>query len=398
MSEMENVNSIVEELRPDLKEMCRYIHDNPELGLSEFKACRAQLELLKRHGFEIEEKFEGFDTAYKAVYRGGGGGPRIAMLSEYDALPGLGHGCGHNLIAMISVGSAIAMVPFADKYGGEICVIGTPAEETLGTKVNMARSGVFDDIDVVMMAHPSFIDVEAVDTMAINAYRFAFHGKATHAAGSPENGVNALDAMISFFNMVNALRQQTRPDARIAGIITEGGAAANIIPDYTEAIFNVRANRCGYLEVLSEKVIRCAEAAALGTGATLDYGTPEGEGNFKDVHSNRALSDLQSEQMEKLGVHVTRVGDMVAPGSSDLGDVSYICPSIQVAFDICEGKNYDAHTLEFAECAGSEQAMNRGLIYVRGFVLTAIELMTDPSRLEKIREEFSHINDMGMIR
>jgi len=381
----------VDAIRDEMKQMSRYIYDNPEQGLAEEKACKVQTDILTKYGFSVEPDFCGFPTAYKAVYKGSKPGPTIAMLSEYDALPELGHGCGHNLIALISVGAGIAMRKAADEYGGTIWVIGTPAEETLGAKVEMTKAGAFDEADVVMMSHPAFVDAESPDLTAINSYKFSFYGVPAHAAAAPEMGVNALDAMINFFNLVNALRQQTKPDARIHGIITKGGTAPNIIPDYTEAIFYVRANRCAYLEELSQKVINCAKGAALGTGARLEYDFVDG--NFKDVHSNRTLRELNNQQMEKLGLKIMRLGDYVAPGSSDIGDVSYACPSIQNGFDITGGKGYGAHTPEFAKCAGTDEAMERALLYAEGHVLTAIELMKDPSKLAAIKEEHAHISD-----
>lgn len=389
MSEIKRVNMIVSQLETELKEMAHYIHENPELGLNEKKACRIQIELLEKYGFSVEKNFSGFETAYKASYKGRKDGPKICMLSEYDALPELGHGCGHNLISLVSVGAGIAMRDFADEYGGEIYVIGTPAEETVGTKLKMSDDGVFDDMDVCMMAHPAFVDVEAIDTMAVKSYRFTFTGKPAHSAGAPENGVNALDAIINFFNLMNALRQQTRPDARLHGIITKGGSAPNVIPDHTEAIVYVRGNRIDYVDELSEKVINCAKGAALGTGTVFKYEYVDS--NCKDTHSNRTLRELNNIQMESLGLKIARVGNMVAPGSSDLGNVSYVCPSIQCGFDITDGKGYIQHTVEFAECAGKDKAMDRALIYVKGFVLTAIELMKNPENLQKIREEHKHI-------
>jgi len=391
MSDFDNVNKIVDNLETELKAMSHKIHDNPELGLHEFKACALQIEILKKYGFSVEEEFCDMKTAYKATYKGKKIGPKIAMLAEYDALPDLGHGCGHNLISMVGVGSGIAMREFADKYGGEVYVIGTPAEETEGAKVEMANKGVFDKIDVAMMAHPAYMNTESLNTLAMNAYKFEFVGKTAHAAGMPEEGINALDAMINFFNLVNALRQETKPDARIHGVITNGGNTPNVIPDYTSAVFYVRAEKSIYLEELSEKVINCAKGAALGTGTTLKYSFTEA--NFKDTNSNRALSHLYAKEVAKFGINLINLKNYVVPGSSDLGDVSYKCPAIQTAWDITEGKGYGTHTAEFAKCAGEDQAMDSAIRMIKGFVMTAVELMTDPDQMLAIKEEFTHIND-----
>ncbi len=234
---IKKAQSTIDSLSSDLKELALNIWNNPEIGLEEHTACRLQVDLLKKYGFETECPFAGFDTAYRAVYRGKRPGPKIAMLAEYDALPEIGHGCGHNLIAMVGVGSGIAMRELADELGGDIYVFGTPAEENLGSKVQMSEQGVFDQMDVAMMSHPASYNADCFNTTAVNSYQISFYGKPAHAAGAPYEGRNALDAMINFFNMVNALRQQTKPDVRIHGIITKGGAAPNIIPDYTESIF-----------------------------------------------------------------------------------------------------------------------------------------------------------------
>lgn len=384
------VDEIVEALSQELRELTLAIHRNPELGLEEYEACALQVQCLKKYGFTIEEKFCGMDTAYKASYISGKAGPKIAMLAEYDALPGLGHGCGHNLIAMISVGAGIAMREFADLYGGEIHVFGTPAEESVGGKVIMANAGAFDDMDVAMMSHPSHMDAESMNTLAIDSYKVSFHGKTAHAAAAPHEGLNALDAVINFFNMINALRQQTQEDARIHGIITKGGEAPNIIPDYSEAIIEARAAKIDYLEDLCQKVLHCAEAAAMGTGCTVEIGP--GGGKFLDTNSNLALSALNGKQMRKLGVSLVPPVPYPLPASSDLGDVSYRCPAIQNTFAMIDGAAGGPHTAAFAEAAASDRAIDRGLLFIKGFVLTAIELMENPEELNAIKAEFNKIS------
>ncbi len=389
---MDRIQTIVNELAPELKELALKIHDNPELGNQEYKACRWQLDLLKKYGFEGSDNFCEIPTAYKAVYKGKKPGPKIAMLAEYDALPELGHGCGHNLIAMISVGSGLAIREFVDQYGGEIHVIGTPAEETAGTKVEMSKKGAFKDYDVAMMAHPFEENGSSINTMAITCRLYEFYGKTAHAAAAPHEGLNALDAVINFFNLVNAMRQQTKPDARIHGIIVKGGEAPNIIPDYTSARFYIRANKASYVEELMDKIAACAEGAALGTGTTVKIS--EAEADFKDTDSNMYLSELVCQQYEKLGHQITRCGKETLPGSSDLGDVSYECPAVQLMCGmgaIEGGCHYGAHTKEFVERSRSEEALNNALEFVKAFTMTSVELMTDPEHLKAIKEEFSKV-------
>ncbi|MCI5533154.1 MAG: M20 family metallopeptidase [Firmicutes bacterium] len=399
MTNKERVSKIVDALAPELRKLALDIHDNPELGLQEYKACAWQKELLGKYGFEIEENFCDIETSYKAVYKGRKPGPKIAFLAEYDALPELGHGCGHNLIAMVSVGCGIACREFADEYGAQIDVIGTPAEETAGTKVPMSAKGGFDGYDAVMMAHPAFANAESINTIAMDAYKIEFFGRAAHAAAAPHEGINALDAMINFFNLVNAMRQQTKPDARIHGIITDGGKAANVIPDYTAANFYIRANRVADVKKLAERVRNCAAGAALGTGCT--YKMEYNEENFKDTCTNKALNNLAVDNIQPfLSEPIYRLGDLHAPGSSDLGDVSYEAPAIQVIFKIGEYPNPmgGGHTPEMAAAAGSEYGINNGLNFVKGLVMTAIELMTKPEALAAVKEEFSHVNDEPVMQ
>lgn len=388
--DMGHIQTLVKELTPELKKLALDIHENPEMGNQEFKACRWQIDLLNKYGFETCTGFCGIDTAYKASYTGNRPGPKIAMLAEYDALPELGHACGHNLIAMMSVGSGIVIKEFVDKYGGEIHVIGTPAEETQGAKVEMSARGAFKGYDVVMMAHPFETNGSSRNTIAMIARQFEFFGKSAHAASEPYEGINALDAMINFFNMINALRQQTKPDARIHGIIEKGGDAPNIIPEYTRARFYIRANKMAYVEELLEKVTACARGAATGAGAEMKC--TKVEADFKDTDSNMYLSELACRQYEKLGHEIKRYGKEILSGSSDLGDVSYDCPSIQLMAGMgamTDGSHYGPHTVEFARKTCSEEAIGNCLEFVKAFAMTAVELMTDPSHLEAIRKEFS---------
>ena len=383
----DRIDRIIDPLKEELSSLALEIHKNPELGNKEYMACKMQTELLVKYGFDVEIGYLGIETAYKACYIGKKKGPKIAMLAEYDALPKIGHACGHNLIAMVSVGAGIAMREFADEYGGEIYVFGTPAEESKGAKVEMSNKGAFDDMDVAMMAHPAYMNTDSVKLMAIKSYSFEFFGRGAHAAASPEEGLNALDAMISFFNMVNSLRQQTKPDARIHGIILDGGTAPNIIPDYTKASFAMRANEESYLVELCEKVFDCAKGAALGTGTKVEI--KKAEEHFKNVKHNSKLSELNAKKLEEIGLPVFRLGDIIFPGSSDIGDVSYRCPAIQGGFDITGGKPCVVHTPEFAEYAKSNYAIENGFNIIKGFVLTAIDLMTKPDLLKEIKEEFN---------
>lgn len=387
------VEEIVTKIDPEIRKLAKDIFNNPEVGKTEVKACEWQTQLLSEYGFEIEKGFCDISTSYKAVYKGKKPGPKIAMLAEYDALPVLGHACGHNLIAAIAVGSGIAMRQFADEYGAEIYVIGTPAEETDGAKVAMAAKGAFNDFDVAMMAHPSFKDAESINTIAMRCLCIEFHGKTAHASAAPQEGINALDAVINFFNLMNAFRQQTKPDARLHGVILDGGVAPNIIPDYTRALVYARAAKMAYVNELCEKLVDFAKGAAIATGCTYEISEPEAA--FKDTCSNRYLSALVADKLAELDHDVMHIdAKTVIPGSSDLGDVSYCCPAVQLTCGMNpkgDKTYYAPHTKEFAEHAGSDTAIDNALDFVKAFTMTAIDLMRDPKHLEMIKEEFKTV-------
>ena len=395
MKDKERIDQIVADLAPELKEMSHKIHDNPELGNEEFKAYEWQLELIKKYGFEVEEHFDGLATGYRASYKRGKPGPKIAMCAEYDALPGLGHACGHNIICMIGVGSGLAMKEFADKYGGEIYIYGTPAEEADGAKVRYCNDGLFDDMDVVMMSHPANKSTDSWNSCALSGFMVEFHGKAAHAAAGPEDGKNALDAMILLFEGVGLLRQQTVDGTRIHGVIHNGGVVPGIIPDYTMAEFYTRANRISQCLDLNERIKHIAEGAALATGCTLNFDCPDGA--YTDTISNQVLSRRATSYVEEQGIKCHWYNGTNAQGATDLGNVSYKAPAIQLMCGICEPDpgetGMSLHTEKLREAAGSDEGMETALKFVKAFTATAIDLMTEPEFLAEIKEEFKHVND-----
>ena len=256
----------VDAVREELIDVSLDIHAHPELGNEEHHAAEVLTGFLDRHGFEVERPFAGIETAFKATASGSSDGPVIAILAEYDALPDIGHGCGHNLIAQSAVGAGIGTQAALDGLSGTVQVIGTPAEETDGAKIRMLDAGVFDDVDVVLSSHPAsnrtFIqtDVPVGESLslALVGFRYAYHGKAAHAASAPHEGVNALNAVLHLFAGIDSLRQHLRGDARVHGVITHGGSAANVVPDYAEANFFLRAEDRGYLaEVVDKGARRC---------------------------------------------------------------------------------------------------------------------------------------------
>lgn len=380
------IKALIKELRPELQELSEYIYEHPELGHEEVKSSKAHVELLEKHGFDVEYPYLGIDTAFKAVYKGKKEGPSIAYLSEYDALPGIGHGCGHNLLGATDTGAGIVLSKLVDDIGGTVVVLGTPAEETNGDKVTMADADTFEAVDVAFCTHPSDGYYASGTSMAMEAIDFRFYGKTAHAAASPFEGKNALDACINFFNNVSSLRQQIHPTARVHGVIKDGGEAANVIPDYARAEFYVRAMDMPYLNELKEKVIRCAEAGALAADCKMEWG--HYEASYKNMITNETLSSLYNEKMQELGINmITEERDSM--GSMDMGNVSQVVPAINPYFEITNGKAVSAHTTEFRDCTLTEEAYQAMEKTIEALTLTATELITDPEKLAQVKEEFA---------
>lgn len=384
MELLQNLSKKYDEIFKDLKELNEYIYKNPELGRKEFKACEAHKNILKKYGFKVTDNYIGIETAYLAEYSSEKDGPKIAYLAEYDALPEIGHGCGHNALGTASVGAGILLKDFVDEFGGTVYLYGTPAEETFGAKVDMAEAGCFDNIDAAMLSHPTGKSHERSGTsQAMEALQFTFKGKTAHAAGDPYNGINALDGVIQFFNSINALRQQTRESARIHGIISNGGEAANIIPDLAVANFYVREATTKEMVKLSERVKNCAKGAALATGTELKI--ENYEYTFKHLVTNETLSDIYVKNLKLQGIEDIPVSK--PSGSSDCGDVSHHCPTIHSYFPIskCE---LTGHSIEFAKASISEEAYKGMKEAVLALAMTGKDILSDKELLKKIKAEF----------
>ncbi|WP_216831134.1 M20 family metallopeptidase [Alkalihalobacterium elongatum] len=381
-----NINQTIEQLRDSFYKISQYIGENPELGHEEYKASKILTEELRKHGFRVELGTAGLPTAFEAIYDSGIPGPNIAFMAEYDALPELGHACGHNLIGTMAVAAGIGLSKVVNSCGGKIYVYGTPAEETRGGKVTMAEQGVFDHLDVAMMVHPFHRNEKSGSSLAMDAIQFEFFGKSAHAAGSPHEGINALDAVIQTFNSINALRQHVTPDVRIHGIIPEGGKAANVVPDHAIAQFYVRAENRSYLDELVKKVKGCAEGAAQATGATLEIS--DYEFSYDDMRTNLALSDVFTENLVQLGIEGSTIHEKGSGGSLDMGNVSHVVPSIHPYIQICN-EPHACHTHEFREAALSDQGFEGLILGAKCMANSAYDIMTSPELLSKIKKEFS---------
>lgn len=349
MSLNPDIHQSIKTIQEVLCELSLKIHANPELGLKEVKACAWQIELLKKWGFEIETPYAGMDTAYRAVY--GSGAPVFAVLSEYDALPGIGHACGHNLICACSMGAGKAIADYLEqhKVPGTLLVIGTPAEEGPGGKIPMVAQGCFNKVDVAIMAHPSSSTLGWNGSLGVTTYDITYHGLASHAGGSPEKGRNALDAVMLLFAGVNAWRQHITEDSRVHGIVTEGGDAPNIVPEKAACNFLVRANDIETLAAMEKRFEQIAQAAALMTDTEVEIHVA---GGYKPGLPNQALNMAYHELTQELGMNPI-IPKRGGRGSTDFSDVSQVVPGTHVYFAICD-KGVAGHSQAFAAAAASD--------------------------------------------
>jgi amidohydrolase len=374
----------VDRLGDELEQLSRQIHDNPELGYEEVRACGWLTEFLGRQGFTVEKGVAGVDTAFRATVETGAG-PTIAILCEYDALPGIGHACGHNIIATSGAGAGAALAAIrAQLPRGRVQVIGTPAEEGGGGKIKLIKGGVFTDVDCAMMVHGFDRTILHQDLLGIVRAAFEFRGKASHASADPWEGVNALDAVIQLFTNIAMLRQQTRPDCRIHGIITHGGAAANIIPEYAAATFYVRAPGIDQMWELYHRVVACAEGAARATGATL--GVTRYDSVYEPLKRNQTLLDLFAANMTVVGLTESEPMRDRA-GSSDVGNVSQVIPAIQPMVAIAP-LGTAIHTREFAHAAVQPMARLNMLAAAKTMAMTAFDLLAEPTKVQAAKDEF----------
>ena len=376
----------------ELIETADWIHAHPEIGHQEVEASKRLSGMLQAAGISVEMGTAGMATAFKAELGGKNGPrPRVAILAEYDALPGLGHGCGHNLIGTSAIGAGLALNEVLPELDGSVWVLGTPAEESAapnsGGKVHMVNAGVFQDVDAAIMFHPGTETAVTLDrSLAARGFEFYFHGRAAHAAGAPEEGINALDAVVLMYNAISVLRQQVRPDARIHGIILSGGAAANIIPDYAAIRYRTRADDSEYLADVVARVVACAEGAARATGCRLEW--KEYMPGYENTMPNKVLLELMSDNLRALGLQVNNERRRTGRGSTDFGNVSRRVPGIEARIAITEVLETPGHSVAFREAAGSELGRQAMLTAAKGLAMTAIDLLCNPEYLKQARVVF----------
>jgi amidohydrolase len=366
-----------------LGELSRRIHANPEVAFQEYKASEWLTEYLEENGFAVERGICELPTAFQGSY--GTGKPAIAFLAEYDALPKLGHACGHNLIAMSAIGAGVAAKRVVDACGGGIMVIGTPGEELYGGKAIMVERGAFDNVDMAMIVHPGGGNRVIMNTLTCQTLEVEFTGRAAHAAADPEAGINALEAMVLSYNAVNSLRQHIRDKARVHGIITDGGEAANIVPAHTAANFIVRAEDDNYLDELKERVINCFAGASAATGAELKY--QWAEVRYAAMLNNLTMARLFRKNMRFLGRNIPLGDATLWGGSSDVGNVSQLLPAIQPLVAIAPA-DVLIHSPRFAMAAASDNALNCLLDAAKAMAMTVVDLLAEPEVVAGVQEEF----------
>ncbi|WP_408057134.1 M20 family metallopeptidase [Ureibacillus acetophenoni] len=384
LSEKLIIQQAVDNRDSEIRDLALKIHANPELGFKEYKAAEWITNTLEKAGFKVEKGVANIETAFVATWEGSSEGPTIAFIAEYDALPELGHGCGHNIIASSSVGAALAIKDAFPNFPGTIKVIGTPAEEGGGGKIIMCEHGVFDDLDAAMMCHPLRDSLAYLGGLAAVNTTFKFYGKESHAAFAPEDGISALDAVINSFNAINSLRQFFTDDVRIHGIITKGGDASNVVPAYCEAKFGIRASTRKRLELVKEKVYNAVRhsTAAVGAKCEIEEGLVYAERN-----DNLTMADLFKDNLESMGVQVKERPKQGGIASSDIGNVSQIVPTVQSYIKIGDAPN---HTPEFTRDSGSERGMVGLNQAAKALAMTAYDLAVDPEILKNVKEEFEN--------
>ena len=365
-----------------LLDVSHRIHDKPELLFEERFAAGVLCDALEHAGLDVERGAYGLETAFAA--RAGTDGPLIAVLCEYDALPGIGHGCGHNIIATAGLGAGLAAAAMAEEAGGRVVVLGTPAEEGGGGKIFMGEAGAFDGVDAAMMVHPAGADLMAMNVIAIATWEVEYFGQEAHAAAFPHLGRNALDAAVLGYNAVAALRQHIRPTERIHGVFTKAGDKPNIVPNHTVAEWYVRSDTIFSLQPLKERVLACLEAGASAAGCRMEYRATCPE--YSDLRTNGPMADLYAANAARVG-RQPRAFDSVT-GSTDMGNVSYLVPSIHPMIKVSP-PDVAIHTRDFAGWAASPDGDRAVLDGAKAMAMTVADLWLRPDVLDAAKQAFN---------
>ena len=380
------VCAAVDDIREELLRLSHGIHAKPELAFEEREAVALLSESIRQSGLEVETGAYGLETAFAAEFGSGDAGC-VAILAEYDALPEIGHACGHNIIASAAVGAGLALFALADRLPGRVRILGTPAEERGGGKELMARKGAFEGVDAAMMVHPAGANLVTMPSLACTEVEVRYRGRASHASAMPEQGINALDALVIAYQAIGALRQHIGIFERVHGIITDGGQAPNIVPENAAGRFYVRAANAGELTALKTRVDNCFQAGAKATGAELESSWSKID--YLDIRFNEPLAESYRANAEALGREffpIEKVPIGLA-GSTDMGNVSYRVPSIHPMIAsaplLCS-----IHNPEFEQWAGGEMGDEAAIDGAKALAMTAVDYLCDPELRRRVRESF----------
>ena len=375
----------IDALAPELIDISHQIHAKPELAFHEHFAAGLLADTLEKHDLETKRNAFGLETAYASSF--GDGDTEVAILSEYDALPGIGHACGHNIIATTGLGAALGLAGLNGRLPGRIRYLGTPAEEMGGGKELMAQDGAFDGLDAAMMVHPAGIDLETMPCICVSEVRVTYHGKSAHASAMPHAGLNALDALVTAYQTLAQLRQHIRPTERIHGIFTETGLAPNIVPDRASGLFYVRAKNAGELADLKQRVQNCFDAGALSSGCRADVEWAKAD--YLDMKTSFAISEAYVKNAETLGrdfIDLSMLPSSSA-GSTDMGNVSHRVPSIHPMIS-CAPANVVIHNPEFAKWAGSDLGDKAVVDGAKSLAMTALDFLMTPEMQARAKADF----------
>lgn len=380
------IEAAISEKNGALTATAKEIFEHPEVGLKEFNSAKVQCEYLSGLGLNVTRNFGGRETAFRTDFSNGGNGPVIGIFSEYDALPQIGHACGHHLITLSALSAFTGIIAAMKEFNlpGSVALIGSPAEEALGGKIDLLRAGVLNDLDFALITHPYFATNTDPGNLAVGRYDVIYHGRAAHASVAPEKGINALDAQNLLFNGISFWRQQLPGTARVHGIITNGGAMPNIIPDYTSSFFYVRSTDNAMQKKLEERFQRIAKGAAMMTDCEVELR------KYPNSYSaNKAVPALEAAARESLTQAGFKLKPITQKISTDFADVTLICPGVNLMFDVIgDGMEIPLHSEEFKQRASLEFAYNQAMRAGAAVALTAAKVLASPELQDKILKEF----------
>lgn len=376
----------IDAMSDELISISHEIHANPELAFHEYKAAALLSDRVEKEGLAVTREAYGLETAFATEF--GDKGPTVGILSEYDALPGIGHSCGHNIIATTGLGASLALAKLNRALPGHVRYLGTPAEEQGGGKELMAQEGAFDGLDAAMMVHPAGVDLATMPCICVSEVEVIYTGKSAHASAMPHAGLNALDALVTAYQSIAQLRQHIKPTERIHGIINEGGVAPNIVPDRASGVFYVRAAEAISLSALKARVQACFEAGALATGCKADIRWAKAD--YLDMKTSWPIAEAYEANARSLGRDFFPLDKMPSgsAGSTDMGNVSHRVPSIHPMIASAP-PSVVIHNPEFARWAGGEMGDKACIDGAKSLAMTAIDFMTDPAMQQAAKAGFA---------